>query len=146
MRKASKVLCIIGGIVGIILAVLWFVLAIVYFVYAGAAIALEADPTAWTSMPKGIQDFLQDFVQTHTELTSWGAVAGSLTGAAVLFLIMFLFSIPSAVLSFIVAKKEKTGLPLPIVCAVLSWAGNVFAFVGAGLAIVNWAVVERKQE
>ena len=73
-------------------------------------------------------------------------LAAYLLAEAVLFLVMFLFSIPSAVISFILAKKEKTGLPLPIVLVVLSWAGNIPSVVGGILAIVNWAVVERKEQ
>lgn len=143
MRKASKILCLIGGILGIILAVVWLVLAIVYFIN-GAVAAAIASGYVGGEIPKSIQEFLTDFIKQHPGLT-WEEITASLVGSAVLFVVMFLFSIPCAVISFIVRGKEKTGLPLPIVLVALSWAGNVCSFVGGVLAIVNWAVVERKE-
>lgn len=148
MRKASKILCLIGGIVGIVLAILWLVLAIVYFVYGGFAVALDSGAHS-VDIPQPVYEWLVDYVKangTSAFPNGWADVASKLFGTAALFLIMFLFSIPCAVISFILSRKEKTGLPLPIVLAVLSWAGNIFSFVGAGLAIANWAVVERKEQ
>ena len=144
MRKASKVLCLIGGILGIILSIVWLVMAIVYFIN-GAVAAAIAEGGASGDIPQAIKDFLIDFMKQHPTWT-WKQIAESLLGSAVLFVIMFLFSVPCIVFSFIVRSKEKTGLALPIVLVVLSWAGNVCSFVGGALAIVNWAVVERKQE
>ena len=141
MRKASKILCKIGGFFGILLAITWFVLAICYFVFAGFATALKAGE----DIPQAASEFLQKWVYAH-DIHSFDALITSLVGEGILYVIMMLFAIASAVVSFIVAKKEKTGLPLPIVLAVLSWAGNVPAFVGAALAIVNWAIVERKED
>lgn len=140
MRKASKILCTIGGIFGIVLAILWLILAIAYFVFAGYASAAQAGE----QIPETIREFLQKWVAAHNIQTP-EALISSLVEEAALFLVMMLFAIPCTVISFIVAKKEKTGLPLPIVLAALSWSGNIFAFVGAALAIVNWAVVERKE-
>ena len=144
MRKASKILCLIGGIVGIFLAILWLVLSIVYFVFGGIAAGLASDPTIWADLPNSVQEFFDSFIKGKG-FQSWEEVSASLMSAGVLFLVMFMFSIPCAVISFIVRGKEKTGLPLPIVLVVLSWAGNIFSFVGGALAIVNWAVVERKE-
>ena len=145
MRKASKILCLIGGILAIVLAVVWLIMAVVYFIYGAAAAAIAAGNVGG-DLPQSIKDFLIKFIEQHPEYTSWDAIASALFAKAILFVVMFLFSIPCAVISFIVSKKEKTGLPLPIVLAVLSWAGNVVSFVGAVLAIVNWAVVERKEK
>ena len=143
MRKASKILCLIGGIVGILLALLWLALAIVWFVRAGMFIAAKPtdDISAWT------EEFRRWFIEWVQEnyYTSWDECISAAIGQGAKYLVMMLFCIPSAIISFILSKKEKTGLPLPIVLAVLSWAGNLPAFVGAGLAIVNWAVVERKE-
>ena len=140
MRKASKILCTIGGAFGIVLAILWLVLAICFFVFIGFAAAAQAGE----EIPQSALEFLQKWIISH-DIHDWDALIASLAAEAVLYLVMMLFAIPAAVISFILAKKEKTGLPLPIVLAVLSWSGNVFAFVGAALAIVNWAIVERKE-
>ena len=145
MRKASKILCLIGGILGIILAVVWLVVAIVYLINGVAASALASDPTAWPNFPESIREFLTNFSKEHPEYTTMKEVATALLSTGILFIVMFLFSIPCAIISFIVSKKEKTGLPLPIVLVALSWSGNVCSFVGGVLAIVNWAVVERKE-
>ena len=143
MRKASKILCLIGGILGIILAIVWLVLAVVYFIN-GAVAATIASGKVGGEIPQSIRDFLTEFMKEHPGYT-WDQIAAALLGSAVLYVIMFLFSIPCVVISFIVRGKEKTGLALPIVLVVLSWAGNVCSFVGGVLAIINWAVVERKE-
>ena len=143
MRKASKILCLVGGILGIVLALVWFILAIVYFVFGGTAAVIAAGESTG-EIPQSIRDFLIEFSRAHPGMTM-EEIAASLIGSAVLYIVMMLFSIPSAIISFILSKKEKTGLPLPIVLAVLSWAGNIASFAGAALAIVNWAIVERKE-
>ena len=144
MRKASKVLCLIGGILGIILSIVWLIVAIVYFANGAVATAIASGKVGG-EIPQAIRDFLTEFMKEHPGYT-WEQIAESLMGTAVLFTIMFLFSVPCVVFSFIVKGKEKTGLALPIVLVVLSWAGNVCSFVGGVLAIVNWAVVENKQK
>lgn len=144
MKKASKILCLIGGILGIVLALLWLVLSIVEFVYGGIFAALDAGTVSWGDLPAEVREYLANFMNNQG-FSSFAAAAAFLIGQGVLYLIMFFFSVASSVVSFIVSKKEKTGLPLPIVCVVLSWAGNVCSFVGGALAIVNWAVVERKE-
>ena len=142
MRKASKILCLVGGILGLVLAVLWLGLSIFYFVTGGLM-------TAWINgadLPQATKEWLANFASScgyyYAGPSAFEAYCYS-QGAT--FLVMFLFSIPSAIISFILSKKEKTGLPLPIVCVVLSWAGNLAAFAGGALAIVNWAIVERKE-
>ena len=145
MRKASKILCLIGGILGIVLALVWIILGIVYFVFGGLAAAVAAGTGTWADLPQSVQDLFTRLIEQQG-FTNMEQLATYLFGEAILFLVMFLFSIPSAVISFILAKKEKTGLPLPIVLVVLSWAGNIPSVVGGVLAIVNWAVVERKEQ
>ena len=144
MRKASKICCLIGGILGIVLAVLWVVLSIVYFAYGGVAAALDAGSVKWSDLPETVRSFLNGYADARGIYT-YAGLATDLIGQGVLYLFMFLFSVASAVVSFIVWKKEKTGLPLPIVLVVLSWAANIASFAGGVLAIVNWAVVERKE-
>lgn len=142
MRKISKILSLVGGILGIVLAVLWLALAVFFAVY-GTYAALAA---AGESVPTDVLKWLSDWWYDHYgELIKYDVLSGILFGMTALYIIMMLFSIASAILSFILRKKDKTGLPFPIVVAVISWAGNVAAFAGAVLAIVNWAIVERKE-
>ncbi len=140
MRKASKILCLVGGILGIVLALLWLVLSIVFFVNG----ALATTVLAGGDLPQQVRDALIEFARASGFYSLEAFETYAYTEGAT-FLVMFLFSIPSAVVSFILSKKEKTGLPLPIVCVVLSWAGNIASFAGGALAIVNWAIVERKE-
>ena len=143
MRKVSKILCLVGGILGLVLALLWLILSVVFFVFGGFASAIAAG----ADVPQSVADWLIEWAQAHGEIgpDGWSGVAAALFAQGALYLVMMLFCIPSAIISFILSKKEKTGLPLPIVLAVLSWAGNVASFAGAALAIVNWAIVERKE-
>ena len=141
MRKASKILCLVGGILGLVLALVWLILCIVFFVSGGLM-------TAWIAggdIGQAARDWLQELARSTGYYYSMEAFEGYCYAQGATYLVMFLFSIPSAVVSFILSKKEKTGLPLPIVCVVLSWAGNIAAFAGGALAIVNWAIVERKE-
>ena len=144
MRKASKICCLIGGILGIVLALVWLGVSIGAFVYGGTFAALDAGSIKWADLPADVRKALSDLLDQYG-FYSFEAAATYFIGRGVLYLIMFLFSIPSSVLSFIVYKKEKTGLPLPIVLVVVSWAANIPAVAGGVLAIVNWAVVERKE-
>ena len=142
MRKISKILCLVGGFLGIALAVLWLALGILFAVYGGFSAAVAAGQ----SVPSNVLNWLSDWWYEHYSTPiDWEALAGALFGMAALYFIMMLFSIASSVLSFILRGKDKTGLPLPIVLAVVSWSANLAALGGAVLAIVNWAIVERKE-
>ena len=143
MKKASKILLLVGGILGLVLAVLWLSLSILWFVRAGLLTAYANGG----EVSEAFKEWTIRWVEAHGYYySSWETVVGVWTGKAVGYLIQMLLAIPSAIIAFILRGKEKTGLPLPIVLAVLSiYPGNIAAFVGAGLAIANWAVVERKE-
>ena len=142
MKKASKILLLVGGILGIVLAVLWLGLAILWFVRAGMLTAYVNGGT----VSEAFKDWTLRWVEANGYYyASAETVIGVWTGKGVTYVVMMLFALPSAIVSFILRGKEKTGLPLPIVLAVLSWSGNIAAFAGAALAIVNWAIVERKE-
>ena len=142
MKKASKICLLIGGILGLVLALLWLILSIVYFA-AGACM------TAWINggdLPQATKDWLMEMAKAAGYYYAGEAAFETYCySQGATFLVMMLFAIPAAIISFILRGKEKTGLPLPIVLAVLSWSGNIAAFAGAALAIVNWAIVERKE-
>ena len=146
MKKSSKILLLIGGFLGIFLTLLWFSLTIVLFVGGGLM-------TAWISgvdIGNAARDWLQALAKStgynQSIYYSMEAFENHCYNQAACWLVMFFFAVPSTVISFILHKKEKTGLPLPIVLAVISTPCiNIAAIVGAGLAIANWAVVERKE-
>ena len=141
MRKASKILCLIGGIFGIALAIMWLVLSIVFFVFGGFASAYAAG----AEIPQAIKDWLYNYMDSRGTYYTMAALATVLITFGVEFIVFFVFCIPSAVISFILNKKERTGLPLPIVLVFVSWAGNLPAFAGGILAILNWIFVERRE-
>ena len=142
MKKASKICLLVGGILGLVLTLLWLVFAIVMFVYAGVLAAWHNG----AEMPQAMAEAISDWARANGHYyDSYEGLLSALIAQGVLYVIMMLFALPCAILSFILRGKEKTGLPLPIVVAVLAWSGNVASFVGAGLAIANWAVVERKE-
>ena len=144
MKKASKILLLIGGILGLVLTLLWLALSIVWFVRVGLFAAAQAGDGG-ASWSDSLKQWFTNWVNAEG-ITSWDGAIAAAAAEGILYLIMMLFALPSAIISFILRGKEKTGLPLPIVLAVLSWSGNLAAFVGAGLAIANWAVNERKEE
>ena len=142
MKKASKICLLVGGILGLVLTLLWLVFAIVMFVYAGVLAAWHNG----AEMPQAMAEAISDWARANGHYyDSYEGLLSALIAQGVLYVIMMLFALPCAILSVILRGKEKTGLPLPIVVAVLAWSGNVASFVGAGLAIANWAVVERKE-
>ena len=144
MKKASQILFLVGGILAILLAVLWLVLSIVYFVNAAAALTL-AEGYSGADLPQPVKDFITQWAQDN-HCSSWKEVATQITGFAVWFLIMCIFSIPAAILSFI-CKKEKRGLPLLIVATVVNAVGGcVVSVVGGVLGIISWAIWERKEQ
>ena len=143
MKKASKICLLIGGILGLVLTLLWLTLSIVWFVRMGMFAAAQAGDGG-ANWSESFQRWFTDWIYAHGYGT-WEEVIAAAAAEGVKYLIFMLFALPCAILSFILRGKEKTGLPLPIVVAVLAWSGNVASFVGAGLAIANWAVVERKE-
>ena len=142
MKKASKICLLIGGILGLVLTLVWLIVAIVMFVYAGVLVAWHNG----ADMPQAMAEAISSWARANGHYyDTYEGLLSALIAQGVLYVIMMLFALPCAILSFILRGKEKTGLPLPIVVAVLAWSGNVASFVGAGLAIANWAVVERKE-
>ena len=136
MKKASKILFLIGAIVTILQAIFFVIIAGVSF-YAAAAAQSEAIPE-WVI--KLIQQIMQD-----NQCTKEQAVA-SIATVGVIFIIEFALCIPCIVLSFISANKEKRGLGLLIVSTVFAGAAwSPISLVGGILGIVSWATVERKE-
>ena len=136
MKKASKILFLIGGIVTILEAIAFIAIAAVSF-YAVAA-AQQPNVPEW--VVKLIQQIMQD-----SKCTQEQAVA-SIATVGILFIVQFALCIPCIVLSFISASKEKRGLGLLIVSTIFAGAAwSPVSLVGGVLGIVSWATVERKE-
>ena len=139
MKKASKILFLIGGIVAIIMAVVFFIVAIVYFVQAGIAAGLQQTPSSYADLPESVQKALQDLIKA-CDAKSWEDVAKYAAGLGVLFLVVGIFAIPGAILSFI-ARKDNASMGLIITATafnIVCW--NPVSVVGGVLGIVDCAV------
>ena len=136
MKKASKILFLIGGILTILGAIAFLGLAIVCIIAAG--MSQSPDCPQW--IQKLIVDICNDYHMTGEE-----AVAAILT-VGIVFVVFFVLSIPAAILSFICSGKDKRPLPLLIVATAFSlMAGSAVSTVGGILGIVSWSTVERKE-
>lgn len=144
MKKTSKTLFLVGAILGIFLAIVWLIVAIVYSVAAGAVEALIQNPLA--DIPQEVRDFINQLMKS-LHVTTLKELAAILAAYAVVFWIMFVCSIAGVVLSFVCKAKEKPALALLIVATAFSLFGGLILSVAGGIVgIVNWAVVDRKEQ
>ena len=136
MKKASKILFLIGGILGIFGAIAYIALSGVCFY----AVAVAEDP----DVPQWVVELIQKIV-ADSKVTPEQAVAAIAT-VAIVFMVLFILSIPAIVLSFVCSSKDKRPLPLLIVATAISLtAGSALSVVGGVLGIVSWSTVERKE-
>ena len=136
MKKASKILFLIGGILMIVAAIAYLAIGIVGLV--AGVLASSPDTPEWVS--KMIAEIIAD-----SHCTKEVAIKSLLIVGA-LFTVEFVLAIPCAVLAFICSGRDYRPLPLLIVAtafSVLAW--NPLCMVGGVLGIVNWATVERRE-
>ena len=127
MKKASKVLFLIGGIVGILVAIVFLALGIVYL--SVGVLATSADIPDWA------QKIINEIIAQNTGYTI-GAV----------LIVFFVLAVAAVVLSFICSSKENRPLALLIVATAFAVAGGtVFSILGGIFGIINWAQ-ERKAQ
>ena len=144
MKKASKILFLISGILTIIAAVVFLVLAIVYLVYGGIVAGIVNGTINPLDLPQPVIEAISDLAKSLG--VSGEALANQLISTGVYFLITFFVAIAAVVLSFICKAKDYRPLPLLIVATVLCGAAwSICGIVGGILGIVNWAVFERKE-
>ena len=144
MKKASKILFLIGGIVAILMAVLMLVLAIVFFVDGGISAAIAQDPSVLADLPQDVVKALNDLAKS-AGVNTWKALADYCIGLAVVFLFVSLFAIPGAILSFI-ARKDKASMGLIITATAFNiFCWNPVSVVGGVLGIVDCAVNGNKK-
>ena len=123
MKKASKILLIINGVLAI-LAALGFLVTGVIFMYGATPEAREMilkliDEGAITTTTTMTREELATFVQTMSSSLGIG------------FVISAVLNIPNAVLSFIAAGKEKK--PLYIIVIVLSVLSSTLVGILGGI-------------
>lgn len=136
MKKASKILFLIGGILMIVAAIAYLAIGIVGLV-AGA---LASSP----NIPEWVSKMITE-IMSYSNCTKEVAIKSILT-VGVLFTVEFVLAIPCAVLSFICSGRDRRPLALLIVATAfgaLAW--NPLSLVGGVLGIVSWATVERKE-
>lgn len=144
MKKTSKTLFLVGAILGIFLAIVWLVMAIVYSVAAGAVEAIIQNPMA--DIPQEVRDLINSLMKS-LGVTTLKELAGILGAYAVILWLVFVSSIAAVVLSFVCKAKEKPHLALLIVATAFSLFGGLILSVAGGIVgIVNWAVVDRKEQ
>ena len=146
MKKASRILFLIGGITAIILSIVWLVVSIINFVY-GAGASIVAGLTKGTidvELYKTIATWLQNHGFNVNSQADWVAASNQLAANGVIFLVMSIFAIPAAVLCF-VARKENASLGLLITATVFNVLGGApVGIVGGVLGIVD-AAIKNKQ-
>lgn len=141
MKKASKVLLLIAGIVSIVMAILWLVLSIIEFVRAGEVYAIYTARNAGNAVVP--PDWYMEYFKAHhseykTFLEFTEAYAGSFILTGVLYMVFFVFCIPCAIISFISKNRENKGLFIcDIIFGVLSGTGlsilgGIFGLIAAG--------------
>lgn len=137
MKKASKVLFLIGGIVGILVAIVFLALGIVYL--SVGVLATSADIPDWA------QKIINEIIAQNPGYTIT-QVADILKTMGAVLIVFFVLAVAAVVLSFICSSKENRPLALLIVATAFAVAGGtVFSILGGIFGIINWAQ-ERKAQ
>lgn len=138
MKKASKVLLLISGIISIIMAIVWLVVAIIEFVRAGEVQAIYAATQSGTvvTIPDWYREYANAHLREYTDFKAFtDAYSASFITSGVIFLLMGLFCIPGAIIAFISKNRENKGLFIcDIVFGVLG--GTALNLVGGILGLV----------
>ena len=141
MRKATKIVLLIAGILSIVGAVGWLIGSMVYLI-CGVVAAAAAGGSASGDIPEAIVNFIVDYAQSHG--LNLEETASALLATGIIYLVFAIFCIPAAILSFIARKKEAKGPYIAcIVFGALSATG--VALVGGVLGLIALAV-EPKEE
>ena len=137
MKKASKVLFLIGGIVGILVAIVFLALGIVYL--SVGVLATSADVPEWA------QKIINEIIAQNPGYTI-AQVASVLKTTGAVLIVFFVVAVAAVVLSFICSSKENRPLALLIVATAFAAAGGtVFSILGGIFGIINWAQERKKQ-
>lgn len=141
MKKTSKILFLVGGILAIFALVAYILFTVGSFVCGGIAIGIVQGQ----SYPQEIIDAFNKMV-TETKMTLEQIGAAFVT-MGIVFAILSVFSIASIVLSFVDKARSNPGLGLLIPSTVIHLcASNVVSLAGGIVGIVYWATKGRKEE
>lgn len=127
MRKTSKILFLVGGILAIFLAILWLIAGIFLLVDAGAAITYRAGGTLDPQVVSILEEMMIKTGMTINEIIALFLTTG------IASIVFFIFSVPAAVLSFICHGKARPGLALLIVSTIIGFLGGSLASVAGGI-------------
>jgi len=137
MKKASKVLFLIGGIVGILAAIAFLAVGIVLL--SVGVLATSPDIPDWA------QKIINEIIAENPGYTIT-QVANTLKVSGAVLIVFFVVAVAAVVLSFICSSKEYRPLALLIVATAFAVAGGtVFSILGGIFGIINWAQ-ERKAQ
>ena len=144
MKKATKIVLLIAGILAIVAAVGYLAASIFYFVAGGLMIALDQGAIQPADFPQWASDLIEKLIANY-HYEDLAALATALFVGGALFLVAAIFCIPAAVLSFVARGKDKQGLYIAcIVLGVLS--GTFVALVGGILGLIHLGVDKPQEE
>ena len=138
MKKASKILFLIGAIVTILAAIAFLVIGIVGLAAGAYAANLQ-------TAPQWVVEIVQKIQQENPSYTIQ-QVIDSLNAVGYVFIVLFVLAVASIVLSFICQAKDYRPLPLLIVATAFAIVGgSPLSILGGIFGIINWAQ-ERKAQ
>ena len=144
MKKATQIVLLVAGILAIVCAVTFLVYSIVYFAAGGVAVMVANGTIPESDFPQWAQQII-DKISAGKEYGSWEALAAALFTAGAIFLILMIFCIPAAILSFLARSKDKKGL---YICCIIFGllSSTVVAAAGGILGLIHQAVDQPKDE
>ena len=130
MRKVSKILLLVGGILAIVTAVSLLITAIILFASGSPLLTQFLEPLL---KEQGIDDPEKITLAIQVATVTMG----------VFFLLMALCGVPAAIVNFVGSKKQSKGLL--IACIVLNYfSGSYFGIAGGIVGLIANAR-EKKQ-
>lgn len=144
MRKVSKILFLVGGILAAFTMLVLLGLAVAFLYFGVIATLVAKDPSGIDqSLINGLDYFAKYIARTKG---AYEILAGDFIGKGIGFTVSFLFSIPAVILSFTCRSREKPSLGLLIVTTIICALGSCFVSVAGGVTgIINWALNDRNE-
>lgn len=137
MKKASKILFLIGGIVTILAAIAFLVIGLVALVAGG----LASQPDA----PEWVTKLINQIIADNPGFDFKKAI-DLVLAVGYVFVVLFALAVASVVLSFICSSKEYRPLPLLIVATAFAVVGgSPLSILGGIFGFINWGQERRTQ-
>ena len=142
MRKASSIILLISGILAILGLVAYLIVSILHFAMGGFMVAVQNGTISAADVPQSVWDFIDAIFGSH--YISDERITYMFSRAST-YLILALFCIPAAVISFAARNKNSTGLLICcIVFGVLS--GTFLPIVGGVLGLIANGIENKQKE